>query len=128
MNQINSTISMKLLDRVGIIVSATCILHCLLTPIAIIALPMILNFGVGGEELHLLFATLAIPIAAFSLGKGYKYHGQKRPIFYAVPGIILLWLAMLVHEPHWLESVLTSIGASLIIISHVLNHRCSKDK
>ena len=81
MNQKNSTISMKLLDRVGIIVSATCILHCLLTPIAIIALPMILNIGVGGEELHLLFATLAIPIAAFLLGKGYKYHGQKRPIF-----------------------------------------------
>ena len=118
-----SQLSMNRWDKAGIIMSVTCIIHCLLTPVAIILIPAMANLGEGEEILHLLFATIAIPIAAFSLWRGYTQHGTKLPIFYAVPGITLLWIAMSLHEPLWLESVVTGIGASLIITAHVLNHR-----
>lgn len=118
--------SMNRLDRIGIIVSTTCIIHCLLTPIAIIIIPAMTNIGANEELLHLIFAIFAIPVAAFSLWHGYKQHSVIRPTFYAVPGIALLWIAMLVHKPHWLESVVTSIGALLVITAHVLNHRLTR--
>ena len=125
MNQIKSTYTMNRWDRMGIIVSISCILHCLLMPIAIIALPMIPYLEASEEKLHLVFAILAIPIAVFSLWRGFKCHALIRPMFFAGLGIALLWIAMLVHEPHWLEILVTGIGASLIIVSHVLNHRCT---
>jgi len=115
--------SMNRWDRFGIILSATCIIHCLLTPVAIIAIPTLANLGASEELLHLLFAIFAIPVAAFSLWCGYKQHRVIQPIFYAVPGISFLWIAMELHEPHWLESVVTGIGGILIISAHVLNHR-----
>ncbi len=126
MTNTNSAPSINRWDRVGIILSTTCIIHCLLTPIAIIAIPTLANLGASEELVHLLFAIFAIPVAAISLWHGYRQHGGRQPIFYAISGISLLWIAMELHEPHWMESIVTGIGGILIITAHLLNHRLKR--
>mgnify|MGYP000111975664 FL=1 len=126
MTNTQSALTMNRWDRIGIILSVTCMIHCLLTPVAIIAIPAMAKLGASEESLHLFFAIFAIPVAVISLWRGYRQHKVKRPALYAVFGIALLWIAMSLHEPHWLESVVTGLGAILVIASHMLNHKLTR--
>lgn len=111
------------LDRAGVIVSTACLLHCLLLPLVIAALPALTHLEDSEEWTHLAFASLAIPFAAFAMLRGYRRHGSRLPMSLAFPGVALLWVSLLVHDPHWLESVVTSVGAVMLGAGHLLNHR-----
>ncbi len=111
------------LDKAGVVVSTACLLHCLLLPLMIAAVPGVAHLGEEWEWLHLVFAVLSVPFAAFAMARGFRMHGSRIPMMVAFPGVALLWLSLLVHDPHWLESIVTSVGAIMLGAGHLINHR-----
>ena len=125
-----SSMSFSGYDRLGTIVSAACILHCLATPVLVASLPVFAASMLNSEWLHIILAAATVPVASIAFRRGYRCHGSWLPFLIALPGLSTLWLTLLAGESHWLETALVSIGATLLITAHVLNHRfvcqCSK--
>lgn len=63
-------------DRIGILASILCAIHCALTPVLLIMLP---TFGKmwAHPATHWGMAIVVIPIAVFMILKGFREHGKK---------------------------------------------------
>ncbi|MFC7338344.1 MerC domain-containing protein [Haloferula chungangensis] len=137
-------------DRIGVIASALCAVHCALTPVLLLALP---SFGqIWAHPLsHWAAALLVVPLAAWSMLKGYPRHRRKWVVAAGMSGIALVLLGAaapwLFSDPapaaatctdaccpstylgddgsqrlHIpLASILTTIGGLFLIISHIGN-------
>jgi hypothetical protein len=110
-------------DRLGICLSALCIVHCLLTPVVFLLLPGLSLFAYH-EAFHLplLIALPALALLAFI--PGFRRHQDPKIFFWAVPGMALVVVAVLVFENNiWLEVPLSISGSLCLIRAHVLNRR-----
>lgn len=109
------------LDRVGMLLSGLCALHC----VAGIVLVSVL--GLGGQALlapaiHEIGLLLAIVVGIFTLGLGALRHGRTAPLVIGACGIALMTAALFVG--HGLpEAVLTIAGVALVAIAHIRNLR-----
>lgn len=76
-------------DRVGIVASILCAVHCALTPVLLILLP---TFGKAWAHpsTHWGMAVIVIPIALFMMRKGYKRHGKKWIVITGWAGILFI--------------------------------------
>lgn len=63
-------------DLLGLLISGACALHCLAAPVVLLLAPL-----AGGwwshPAIHLGSAALAIPLALYSLGRGFRQHGRR---------------------------------------------------
>ncbi|MEJ5977143.1 MerC domain-containing protein [Novosphingobium sp. PS1R-30] len=109
------------LDRVGMLLSGLCALHC----IAGIVLVSVL--GLGGQALlapaiHEIGLLLAIVVGIFTLGLGVLRHGRAGPLLIGGAGLALMTSALFVG--HGLpEAVLTIAGVALVATAHIRNLR-----
>jgi hypothetical protein len=114
----------QILDKTGIWLSGLCMVHCILTPIVLILLPM-MTFA-KSEWVHLVLAGV-LPIIAF----GAFIPGVRRHKDWAVIKIGLVGLALIIFaalDPfHWLneitEGAVTSVGSLSLILAHLRNRR-----
>lgn len=112
-------------DGVGITLSALCLAHCLLLPVALALLP-VLSFSPALQSLHdkeWLHLALLLPILVISgpaLWRGTKYN----PLigYTGAAGIAALCLA-LAAPSEWMEQAVTAAGTMLLIAAHILNIR-----
>ncbi|MDB4401748.1 MerC family mercury resistance protein [bacterium] len=76
-------------DRFGVAASVLCAIHCALAPILLIFLP---TFGKiwAHPASHALVAIFIVPLAAFTLLKGYRKHGKRWIAVSAMAGIFLV--------------------------------------
>jgi hypothetical protein len=108
-------------DRVGVLLSGLCALHCVLSIVLVSVL------GLGGEILltpaiHEIGLALAILVGIVTLGLGVLRHGQAGPLLIGAGGIALMALALLVeHGPK--EAMLTIAGVALVATAHIRNLR-----
>jgi hypothetical protein len=109
------------LDRMGLMLSCLCAVHCVATVVAVAAL------GVGGSFLlnpaiHRVGLALAMLIAGVAIGLGAIRHRRRAPFVVAMMGLSFMGGGLAV--PHGTEeAVLTIIGVSLLALGHVLNVR-----
>lgn len=109
------------LDRVGVLLSGLCALHCLLSIVIVSAL------GLGGQallapEIHEIGLLLAVIIGAVTLGLGVARHGQIGPLIIGGLGLCLMASALMVG--HGLpEAILTICGVAMVAIAHIRNLR-----
>ncbi|PZU16542.1 MAG: MerC domain-containing protein [Citromicrobium sp.] len=109
------------LDRVGIVLSGLCALHCLLTILVVSSL------GLGGgllldPAIHKIGLALALIVAAVAIGIGALRHRRRAPFVTAMTGLSFMGGALAVgHGVE--EAVLTVIGVALVSLAHVLNLR-----
>jgi hypothetical protein len=109
------------LDRLGLLISSLCLLHCILSIVLVTAL------GVGSHfffspAFHKIGLLLALAIAAIAIGWGAYNHRRIAPIIVAVTGLAFMGGALAM--PHdYRELVLTIIGVTLVAIGHLLNLR-----
>ena len=112
------------LDRVGMLLSGLCALHCVLSIVLVSAL------GLGGQALldpaiHEIGLVLAVLVGAVTLGIGAARHGQRGPLVLGGTGVALMGMALFVG--HGLpEAVLTIAGVALVAYAHIRNlrHAC----
>lgn len=109
------------LDRMGMVLSCLCAVHCVASIVVVAAL------GIGGSFLldpaiHRVGLALAMLIAAVAIGLGALRHGRRAPFVTAMTGLSFMGGALAV--PHGTEeAVLTIIGVSLVALGHLLNVR-----
>jgi hypothetical protein len=107
------------LDRVGILLSGLCAVHCVLGVV------LVGIFGLGGEallspEIHRIGLAIALAVGLISLGFGVLRHGRIAPL--VIGGIGLSLMAAALFVGHGLpEAVLTILGVSLVAFAHIRN-------
>ena len=110
-------------DRLGIWTSALCVVHCLLSAIALTMLSLAGGIFVS-HEVHAAGLLVAMPLAAFALGRGALRHGEWLPM--AVGGLALGVMAGALGMPHHDGEVAwTLMGVGLLAFAHDLNRRAS---
>ncbi|GMM91872.1 hypothetical protein MTsN3n11_01740 [Qipengyuania sp. MTN3-11] len=109
------------LDRAGILLSAACALHCL------VSIVVVSGLGIGGQfflspDIHRIGLVLATLIAAVAIGWGALRHRMAMPFVVAMTGLTFMGGALAVeHGPK--EAILTIIGVALVSLGHILNLR-----
>ncbi len=113
------------LDRVGATGSMLCAVHCALLPL-ILALAPAIGAGFANPVFEVGFIGFASVVGLTSLVLGYRLHRVGRALAFLVPGIGLLWGAVLVEPIHHnliAHAIAMASGGSLIAIAHLLNLR-----
>ena len=133
------------LDRLGVGMALICAVHCLLTPILVVLLPIVASSFWVNEYFHLGMLFMVIPLTVISFYMGCRKHHDIFLIILAVFGIGLLFSAVIFgcsscsggHSlfqipdfrkfPHGFESILTTLGGCLLVFAHIRNYRlCRK--
>lgn len=109
------------LDRVGVMLSGLCALHCLA------GLLLVAGLGLGGEFLlapviHRVGLALAIAVGAATLVIGVSRHRDPKPLQFGAAGIGLMIVALLVGHGN-AEAILTIGGVALLGYAHIRNLR-----
>src|SRR4051812_8683525 len=108
-------------DRVGIVLSGLCALHCVATLVLVAVL------GLGGGILldpavHRIGLALAILVGGIALGLGISRHRRREPLLIGGAGLSLMALALITgHGPA--EAALTIAGVTLVAFAHWRNVR-----
>lgn len=110
-------------DKIGIFLSAACLIHCMLVPVGLIFIPLSVMAYIDTEWLHILLAILTVPIAYYAMKRGFTHHRSRSPILLSVLGISCLWAALFIEKPHWLEISIVLIGAAFNISAHLTNQK-----
>jgi len=129
------------LDRLGMGMALVCAVHCLLTPILVVLLPIIATSFWVDQSFHLWMLAIVAPMTAFSFFMGCRKHHDGLLILLAGVGLVLLITGISVgcsscdshnhaHSifdldsfPHSLESLLTTLGGLTLVIAHFRNFR-----
>ncbi len=76
-------------DRIGVVASVLCAIHCALTPILLLMLP---TFGRAWSHpaTHWGMALVVIPVAAFTIVRGFQQHGRRWIVGVGVLGMALI--------------------------------------
>jgi hypothetical protein len=86
------------LDKIGMALSFVCGIHCLLTPLVILSMPMMARYYLSHPGFHLLMALLIIPIGLLAFLMGYRHHHKSKVLLLGIPGLFLVSIIpMLVH-------------------------------
>jgi predicted hotdog family 3-hydroxylacyl-ACP dehydratase len=120
----------RLADLTGIILSFTCLIHCLALPLALLLAPALSRWIALPEGVHAAILLLALPAAAIAMRDGWRRHRRLAPAMLAVVGLGLLALGLSAHEgwitaadPESADRLLTSIGAITLAAAHLVNWR-----
>jgi hypothetical protein len=121
-----NTVARTLVDRFGAAWSLLCAVHCAVLPLVLVLMPS-LALGVwwdeGVERMTVSGVTL---VALSSLGLGYRRHHGWSALLLGVPGLTLMWMALLVapvHESVPAHALAMACGGVLVGLAHLLNLR-----
>jgi hypothetical protein len=117
-------------DKAGVALSIACGVHCMLTPVLLLALPS-LGEAFHNPIIHKLIALGVTGIASFALWRGYRRHGHLLPLVLGSVGVLTVWAALAIpHEAHDhdhfhlpMGTIVTMIGSAFLIAGHLLNIR-----
>ncbi len=122
------------LDRMAIMLSGLCAVHCMLLPVAAALLPLISGVATHGHDIHdlwfhQLILFIVLPISFVALVTGYNCHRAWLPVLITLCGLIILAIPAMffdiLHEAgvmsHSNEIMLTLTGGIIHAIGHVLN-------
>ena len=125
----NSETGLRLLDRMGVLLSIGCALHCALTPFIIFFFPVMMSFLPESEWVHIGLSVFIIPTALVAWGLGYRHHKNLRVFFIGVPGLLIVgafpWVvtAGWWNPSLWMELFWMVPGSAALIYAHILNRK-----
>ena len=116
-------------DNVAIGLSSLCIVHCLVLPLLVAALPYVAGLALlSNEAVHTWLLAAVLPISLLAVLAGFKQHGSKGVLLLVGVGCSCLILPLLVSPVSALVEVpLTVLGSVLIATGHYRNlkRKCS---
>jgi hypothetical protein len=114
-----------LLDRLGATGSMLCAVHCAALPLVLAIAPAI-GATFANPVFEVGFIAFASILGFASLLLGYRQHQVARALLFLVPGIALLWTAVLIdtlHQSLIAHAVAMASGGTLVATAHVINLR-----
>lgn len=115
--------SVDWLERAALAGSFACMVHCLVLPLLIVALPALSSAFSIPESFHLWILAFAIPAAATALVQGRRRHGDNFPLCVGGLGISLLLVGALPLAETWAETPVTVAGSLALAAAHIANWR-----
>lgn len=113
----------RLLDGFAVTASLLCLIHCLLLPTLLIALPVLATMLAVPESFHAAAFATAVPTSILAMWSGVVRHGRRAPVLVAALGLTLLGIGAFAIDSELAERAVTSIGAVTLAIAHVANWR-----
>lgn len=112
-------------DRIGVVVTAVCAVHCLALPILLPVLAATDLAVLAHHEFEWIVLAFTFVLAGVVLSHGYrKHHRSLLPLtLAAIGGVICLFRHDLGHA---LEPFVLALGAGLIVVAHVVNLKLSR--
>lgn len=111
-------------DVWGLVLSGVCLVHCLLTPLALVILPALVPHWMQAEgHGHGFFFLLLLPVAAFAMVSGFRRHRRWSPVIWLGLGVLVVAIATFVFDGT-LEYAVTIAGSLFLLRGHYLNRRC----
>ncbi len=112
------------LDRLGMLLSSACAIHCILMPFVVGALVYMGAEWVASETTELLLIGSAFLVALASLIPSFLKHRNPAALMLFAAGIALVVGSHLVLEDHgiWMGMGM-AMGGCLIAFAHYRNHR-----
>jgi MerC mercury resistance protein len=123
------------LDKLGMLLSSLCAIHCVLTPLIILSVPMMARYYLAHPYFHGIFAGLILPVGVAAFVSGYRHHHNAKVFWLGIPGLLIVSVApILVHNFGFVrgfpfnETTIMVAGSVLVIWAHWLNRRsCACD-
>ena len=120
-----SLASLRRRDRLGLVLSFACLLHCLLTPLLLSVLPLLGLSLLASDSFHAVFAVGVLLAAALALVPGYRVHRRASVLLLGVAGVSSVAIgAAMSHGGA--ETALTVIGSLLLVSAHISNLRLAR--
>lgn len=117
----------RVTDYTSLSLAGICAVHCFLTPVALILFPVVGSTFLSEEIFHELMLLLVIPASIVAIFLGCRRHKDFSVIMLGVLGLSFL-LAGAFAATGYEDSVLTLIGAFIMVCGHLRNFRlCRKD-
>ncbi len=133
MSNVSSTATLAaspgLADRIGLIVSGACVVHCLVLPALVAMLPLWPTAGAWHGWLHPVFALILVPTTIGAAAAGYRKHGRRRIVVLLAGGLVVVLAAGglgFAHPGAVAETALTLAGSGLLIAGHWRNWRADR--
>lgn len=111
------------------LLSAVCMLHCLL-------LPALAAFGIGSmvvgldtEWTHIFLLAIVVPLSAVAFFGGWLRHRRVTVLALGITGVALLALAAFVLHPYYgktADALVTTLGGAMLIVAHWHNRDDSR--
>lgn len=108
-------------DGIAIAASSACLVHCLILPGLLVAIPATAAWLAIPESFHLGAFLFAIPTSLVALAVGFKGHGRCLPMTIAIIGLLLLGVAAVPLAETVVEIPISIFGAAALAIAHVAN-------
>jgi hypothetical protein len=120
-----SLASLRRRDRLGLVLSFACLLHCLLTPLLVTVLPL---FGLGllaSDGFHAVFAVGVLLAAALALIPGFRVHRRVSVPALGIGGVVSVSAGAFMTYGGT-ETLLTVIGSLMLVWAHFTNLRLAR--
>lgn len=113
-------------DKAAMALSIACALHCLLLPVALIALPAIASLPLADESFHQMLLMGVLPVSLLAVLLGCRQHRSAGVAGTCLLGLgLLLVAALLGHDLFGErgEKILTVLGSVVVVCGHIQNYR-----
>lgn len=118
-------------DRLGMVASTLCALHCTVSPFVFVILPWLESIrGFWVRDLERGLIGVAVGLASLAFTVGYRTHRNGKVGLCFLSGFSLIGLGhwILSDLTEWGETVLVVAGTGLLIIGHAWNQRLCRCK
>lgn len=112
------------LDRLALLFSAVCLVHCLLLPVAVTLLPILGATLFTHEQFHQIMLLVVLPTSLGAFALGCREHRQSSVAVIGGIGLTLLIIAAFAVGSAWgdhAEQVITIIGGLVLAVAHIRN-------
>jgi hypothetical protein len=110
------------LDRLGMVISSACLVHCMALPLLTALLPFLSTTLPGDEWTHKALLGMALPVTGLALLRGWQRHRSAVPAVAGAIGLGIIGGALFV-ETDLVESALTVTGGLIVVWAHLRNWR-----
>lgn len=126
MKQRSFSTAMPYLDRIGVFLSATCLLHCLTLPVLLTIAPITQTGLMDEQTFHLVLLWFILPVSLIALGIGCRQHKDLIIVLLGGTGLSLLLFAGLLGHTYLsppTERVLTVVAGLILAAAHLRNFK-----
>jgi hypothetical protein len=112
-------------DRVGMLGSLLCALHCAMLPLLIAGLPALGLGSLPWIDIDQAFTVFATLLGITTLGLGWRRHRAFHAWLVLVPGLALVWIGSFtgLHTHSFGHTVVMVAGGLAIAAAHLVNLR-----
>jgi|HubBroStandDraft_4_1064222.scaffolds.fasta_scaffold814906_1 hypothetical protein len=115
-------------DAIGVGASTLCLIHCVLTPIALSFAPVLSEVFPGDTAVHRVVIVLVVAIGLLAFIPGYRKHRKLIVFLPMVAGVWAIGLGAFGDSfmGPLAEKCITILGSTLVITAHGLNRTFCK--